>query len=216
MAFRVVVGLLLLALAGCVSNQPPVTTQAAVAPAPTARVSPEVAKAQAQAWVGCAIAKSLELDDRKSDAGTVVVAVKSACHPLYKAAPAEETGFTSQIVLKVRAQNAQFVQMKQQADANARIWANCAVPKIRELDDGHSDPSSIATAVMTSCHQYYRGNPSQERQVATQVVMLVRGAGGGAARQGTPPPQGAPQQGAPAGEPVIVDQKKEEPAEKRL
>ncbi len=213
MIFRVIAGLALLGLGGCVSNQPPVTTQAAVAP--TARVSPEVAKAQAQAWVGCAVAKSLELDDRKSDAGTVVVAVKSACHPLYKAAPAEETGFTSQIVLKVRAQNVQFAQAKQQADANARIWASCAVPKIRELDDGHSDPSSVATAVMTSCHQYYKGLPSQERQVATQVVLLVRGAGAGQAKPGTAPPQGAPQ-GAPSGEPVIVDQKKQEPAEKRL
>ncbi len=144
-----------------------------------------------------------------------MVAVKSACHPLYKAAPAEETGFTSQIVLKVRAQNVQFAQAKQQADANARIWASCAVPKIRELDDGHSDPSSVATAVMTSCHQYYKGLPSQERQVATQVVLLVRGAGAGQAKPGTAPPQGAPQ-GAPSGEPVIVDQKKQEPAEKRL
>jgi hypothetical protein len=212
MVSRVVAGLALLGLAGCVSDQPPVTTQAAVAPAPTTRASPEVAKAQAQAWVGCAVAKSLELDDRKSDAGTVVVAVQSACHSLYKAAPAEEAGFTSQIVLKVRAQNVQFAQAKQQADAAARIWASCAVPKIRELDDGHSDPSSIATAVMTSCHQYYRGIPSQERQVATQVVMLVRGAGAGQAKPGTVPPQG----GAPSGEPVIVDQKKQEPAEKRL
>ncbi len=83
-------------------RQPP---RRGVSPAARARITE-----QANAWVQCAAVKSRELDDGRSDEGTIAQAVRSACRPLYRLNDNEDLGFATQVVLQSRANLAQLRQ----------------------------------------------------------------------------------------------------------
>jgi ribosomal protein L31 len=117
------------------------------------------------------MAKTRELDDRQSDAATVALAVRSACHRYYTAAPREELAMVTQVVLSVRSWDR---QKSPAPEVQIEAWVNCVVSQIRELDDHVSAPAVIAAAIIPHCHTFYSGKASEEISIVIAGIAKVR------------------------------------------
>lgn len=155
-------------VAACTSDAKP-TTQAPQQPAAAApaQVSPNDMKRiteQANAWVQCAAAKSRELDDGRSDAGTIAQAVRSACRSLYRLNDNEDLGFATQVVLQSRANLAQLRQ------AITAPWAGCVEPYLKPELLRQSSVDSVASAAARECRQHFRGKDGQDVAIIAAVA----------------------------------------------
>ena len=159
----------LVVLSACSESTPP-ARQHSYAPVK----SEQQMNAEAEAWVDCAIAHAREYDDQRSDASTIAVGVRSACHSFYKAIPSEELGMATQVVLKVRNSSKNQSMNRAQMRAAAEAWADCTVGKIRQLDDGVSEPGAVAAKVVPLCHGLYKGAVADEMRLAIGGVDAVR------------------------------------------
>lgn len=61
-----------------------------------------------------------------------------------------------------------------QIRAQAKIWADCTITKIVELDDGRSDAGIVALAVVNNCRQFYRGTPNEDRVMTIDSILKLR------------------------------------------
>lgn len=136
-----------------------VTPSPEISPAARARLTE-----MANAWVQCAAAKSRELDDGRSDAGTIAQGVRSACRPLYRLNDNEDLGFATQIVLQTRANIAQLRQ------AITAPWAGCVEPFIKVDQIRKSSVESAAAAAARECKQHFRGKDGQDVLIITAVA----------------------------------------------
>lgn len=129
-------------------------------------------KADAERWVDCLFARIRELDDRRSDAGTIAIAVRSACHSIYNGSESAELGLATQAVLKARQTSQQ--RTKARTDAAADAWVACAIPKIKEMDDGVTDPSDLAARVIPHCRHLSLILPAEEQRILTNGIVSMR------------------------------------------
>ena len=136
-----------------------VSASAEVSPSARARINE-----QANAWVQCAAAKSRDLDDGRSDAGTIAQAVRSACRSLYFLKDNEDLGFATQIVLQTRANIAQLRQ------AITAPWAGCVEPFIKADQIRQTSVESVATTAARECKQHFRGKDGQDVLIITAVA----------------------------------------------
>jgi hypothetical protein len=143
----------------------------AASPAPPQPTREEL-DARGKAWAACVIDNVERLDDNRSDAGTIAVAVRSACHK-YTAGPLtnEELGQITQVVLSFRANKA---PSDAEIDAQVKAWADCLDNKITEVDDGKVAPETVAQAAMPQCPKLYGGLPEKEKLHITDIVMIRR------------------------------------------
>ena len=155
---------LFVSLAACSQQRPQAWTR------PNA-ITDEQIRAESKVWLDCAIGKTRELDDRHSDAATVALGVRSACHSYYNAAPREELSTATQVVLRVRSWDR---ENDGEAAARMEAWANCVFGKINEFDDRISAPEIIAVAIVPQCHSLYSGNKADETPTVLAGITKVR------------------------------------------
>lgn len=157
-------------IAACTPDAKP-TTQAPQQPVAAAAAPAEISPAarariteQANAWVQCAAVKSRELDDGRSDAGTIAQAVRSACRPLYRLNDNEDLGFATQVVLQSRANLAQLRQ------AITVPWAGCVEPYLKPELLRQSSVDSVASTAARECRQHFRGKDGQDVAIIAAVA----------------------------------------------
>jgi hypothetical protein len=164
------------ALSACAQPpQPaPSTTSGDRPPLPVMSPGAEI-KSDAEQWVDCLSAKAGELDDHRSDAATIAVAAKGACHQYYHGNESGEIETATQVVLQRRAPKAPPGQAaagktRSRMEAEAKVWSECAGNAAREIDDGIAAVGGVVDGVVATCHALYTGNSWEERNFATQIV----------------------------------------------
>lgn len=151
----------------CSPPQKP-AVQAPTQAASAAALSPAAEKnirAQAEAWVDCATSKAKNLDDGRSDAGTIAQAVRSACRSLYLPRDNDDLGVATQIVLQTRNSDPEkLLQLITPA------WASCTGPFLEvELIRQYS-VDSVATVAARECKRHFQGKNGQDVQILTVVA----------------------------------------------
>ena len=158
----------LLATATACSPAPRPTNQA---PAPVATVakpttlSPSTEKTikeQVDAWFDCAVTNARQMDDKRSDAGTIAQAVRSACRSLYAFRDNDDLGYATQIVLSIRANE------NQTREAITPAWVGCVEPFLKHL--GEYSVTTVATVAARACKPHFRGRDGQDADIITEVA----------------------------------------------
>jgi hypothetical protein len=155
---------LAISLVACSRPWPPSATSA------NARTENQI-WAESKNWLDCAIGRTRDLDDRGSDAATVALGVRLACHRHYNAAPRDELATATQVVLIVRSWDR---KRNGQSGAQLEAWVNCVVGKIQDFDDRTSSPRVIASAIVPHCHSHYMGGPLDETSIVTAAIESLR------------------------------------------
>jgi len=81
-------------------------------------------------------------------------------------------GLATQAVLKARQSSQQ--RTKAQTNAAADAWVACAIPKIKEMDDGVADPSALAARLIPHCRHLSLILPAEEVRILTNAIVAMR------------------------------------------
>jgi len=143
----------------------PAPVAATAAPTEVSASTDAAIKAQANAWVDCAWDKAKEMDDRRSDAGTIAQAVRSACRSLYTPRDNEDLGFATQVVLRTRANNTDTLKQ-----LITPAWANCTDPFLQVEHIQKYSVNVVATTAAQECKRHFQGRSGQDLQILTIVA----------------------------------------------
>ena len=122
-------------------------------------------KARAEAWVDCAADKAKQLDDGRSDAGSIAQAVRSACRSLYPLRDNDDLGYATQLVLQVRANDPDTLKA-----AISPAWANCTDPFLQVEHIQKFSVNTVAITAAEECKRHFQGRSGQDLKILTIVA----------------------------------------------
>lgn len=163
---------------------------------PSAKYSDEEIKAKAGIWADCGFNKIREMDDGRSDASTVAIAVRSACRQYSLATAASDLEILIEAILKMRSQG----NNRQQAgltEADMKTpawlaWRDCVANQLHAQDIRSGTARAAGTAVAVRCRSLFKWRPGQDVDIVTLAIEKIRGGGPGEPSFTVGPPQKQP------------------------
>jgi hypothetical protein len=158
-------GLLLILLAsGCAEPPPP-------QPPPPRQIT----EAELHPWLRCVVERIEQTDDGRSDASTIAAAARGMCRPQYPLNNTNDGPITIDLVLRVRAKNAN----RPKPDPHAP-WRDCVVAQGEKIGVLGDMPAVFVAANITRpCRHLFQGEVGQDIAFIAKAIEQTREKHGG-------------------------------------